>query len=93
MELADGSTIHRKYWFSRYYLFSRFDHGIKLDAGRFESSNAFSLSLSYRVIEAFYSVTPEVIAAHIAERCRCEVIIDAFTGGSSFRSVNINAGV
>ncbi|KAL1925701.1 uncharacterized protein VTP21DRAFT_584 [Calcarisporiella thermophila] len=30
--------------------------------------------------EGWYSVTPEKIAAHIAERCRCDVIIDAFCG-------------
>lgn len=30
--------------------------------------------------ESWYSVTPEKIAEHIAERCRCELIIDAFCG-------------
>jgi len=30
--------------------------------------------------ESWYSVTPEAIAQHIAERCRCGVIIDAFCG-------------
>mmetsp|Transcript_11360 Transcript_11360/g.22202 ORF Transcript_11360/g.22202 Transcript_11360/m.22202 type:complete len:480 (+) Transcript_11360:63-1502(+) len=30
--------------------------------------------------ESWYSVTPEAIAEHIAERCRCEVIVDAFAG-------------
>ena len=30
--------------------------------------------------EGWFSVTPEVIAAHIAERCRCDFIVDAFTG-------------
>ena len=30
--------------------------------------------------EGWYSVTPEVLAAHMAERCRCDMIIDAFTG-------------
>ena len=30
--------------------------------------------------EGWYSVTPESIAMHIAERCRCDVIIDAFCG-------------
>ncbi|RUS34083.1 hypothetical protein BC938DRAFT_482436, partial [Jimgerdemannia flammicorona] len=30
--------------------------------------------------EGWYSITPEKIAAHIAKRCRCGVIIDAFTG-------------
>ena len=30
--------------------------------------------------EGWYSVTPEVLAAHMAERCRCDLIIDAFCG-------------
>ena len=30
--------------------------------------------------EAWYSVTPEEIAAHQAQRCACDVIVDAFTG-------------
>nr|XP_026693222.1 trimethylguanosine synthase isoform X1 [Ciona intestinalis] len=30
--------------------------------------------------ESWYSVTPEKIAEHIAERCRCDVIVDAFCG-------------
>lgn len=30
--------------------------------------------------EGWYSATPEVIAAHQAERCRCSVVVDAFAG-------------
>ena len=30
--------------------------------------------------EGWYSVTPEVLARHIATRCRCDLIIDAFAG-------------
>ncbi|KAI6126833.1 Tgs1 protein [Pisolithus sp. B1] len=30
--------------------------------------------------EGWYSVTPECIASQIAERCRCDVILDAFCG-------------
>ncbi|KAK9764485.1 Trimethylguanosine synthase [Basidiobolus ranarum] len=30
--------------------------------------------------EGWYSVTPEKLAAHVAERCKCDVIIDAFCG-------------
>jgi trimethylguanosine synthase len=30
--------------------------------------------------EGWFSVTPEKIAEHIAERCRCDVIVDAFCG-------------
>jgi len=30
--------------------------------------------------EGWYSITPEAIATQIAERCRCDVILDAFCG-------------
>ncbi|KAL1525306.1 hypothetical protein AB1Y20_020167 [Prymnesium parvum] len=30
--------------------------------------------------EGWFSVTPEVLAAHMAERCRCDLLIDAFAG-------------
>lgn len=30
--------------------------------------------------EGWYSITPEAIANHIAERCRSDTIIDAFCG-------------
>ena len=30
--------------------------------------------------EGWYSVTPEAIAMQIAERCRCDVVLDAFCG-------------
>eukprot|EP00092_Neocalanus_flemingeri_P011936 GFUD01012869.1.p1 GENE.GFUD01012869.1~~GFUD01012869.1.p1 ORF type:complete len:531 (+),score=211.61 GFUD01012869.1:148-1593(+) len=30
--------------------------------------------------ESWYSVTPEKIAEHIAERCRCDLIVDGFCG-------------
>ena len=30
--------------------------------------------------EGWYSVTPEKIAEQIAERCRCDTILDAFCG-------------
>ena len=30
--------------------------------------------------ESWYSVTPEKIAEHIADRCRCDVIVDGFCG-------------
>ena len=33
--------------------------------------------------ESWWSVTPEKIAEHIAERCRCDVIVDAFCGVGS----------
>jgi len=30
--------------------------------------------------EAWFSVTPERIAQHVADRCRCDVLVDAFCG-------------
>ena len=30
--------------------------------------------------EGWYSVTPEVLAAHMAERCACDLVVDAFAG-------------
>lgn len=30
--------------------------------------------------EGWYSVTPEAISKHIADRCRCKVLVDAFCG-------------
>ncbi|XP_075226088.1 trimethylguanosine synthase 1 [Lycorma delicatula] len=30
--------------------------------------------------ESWYSVTPEKVSEHIAERCRCDLVIDAFCG-------------
>lgn len=30
--------------------------------------------------ESWFSVTPEVIARHIAERCKCSIIVDGFCG-------------
>ncbi|CAI6367177.1 unnamed protein product [Macrosiphum euphorbiae] len=33
--------------------------------------------------ESWYSVTPEIISVHIAERCSCHLLIDPFCGGGS----------
>ena len=30
--------------------------------------------------EGWFSVTPERIARHIAQRCRCDIVVDAFCG-------------
>lgn len=30
--------------------------------------------------DSWFSVTPERIARHIADRCRCDLIVDAFCG-------------
>lgn len=32
------------------------------------------------ILESWYSVTPEIISRHIAERCSCYLIIDPFCG-------------
>ena len=33
--------------------------------------------------EGWFSATPEKIAGHLAERCRCDLIVDAFCGTGS----------
>ncbi|CAG8467702.1 18244_t:CDS:1 [Acaulospora morrowiae] len=40
--------------------------------------------------EGWYSVTPEAVAAQIAERCRCDIIVDAFcgVGGNAIQFAN-----
>lgn len=38
------------------------------------------ICLTSFLLESWFSVTPEEIAKHVAERCRCDVIIDAFCG-------------
>lgn len=72
------SEQNQKFYDKRYYLFSKYDQGIKLD----EESNSF-LSIGW------YSVTPEVIAEHIARKCRCNCILDAFCGAGS-NSIQVN---
>lgn len=32
------------------------------------------------ISESWYSVTPEIISRHIAERCSCYLIVDPFCG-------------
>ena len=80
-----------KYWHRRYQLFSKFDSGIKLDSGKLffsfmqvviskkieNKTNFFSV---FFFAESWFSVTPEQLAKHHAERCRCDVIVDAFCG-------------
>lgn len=41
------------------------------------------LSLSLSLPEGWFSATPEKIAAHIAERCQCDLLVDAFCGVGS----------
>jgi len=49
-----------RFWKKRYYLFSKFDRGIKIDD------------------ESWYSVTPEPMAKHIAQR-----VVDRFGTGTA----------
>ncbi|CAO3629444.1 unnamed protein product [Cunninghamella blakesleeana] len=51
-----------KYYYQRYFYFSKYDEGILMD------------------YEGWFSVTPEAIAKHIAQRCKSNIIIDAFCG-------------
>jgi len=39
-------------------------------------------TMNYLLLDdtGWFSITPHPIAAHIAERCRCDVIVDAFCG-------------
>ena len=41
------------------------------------------LPLQPTALEGWFSATPEKIAKHIADRCRCDVIVDAFCGVGS----------
>lgn len=42
---------------------------------------SFDISyVSHLFAESWFSVTPEKIAQHIAKRCRCDTIVDAFCG-------------
>ncbi|THU90998.1 hypothetical protein K435DRAFT_759739 [Dendrothele bispora CBS 962.96] len=62
--LTEGKEGLRKYFAQRYKLFSLY------------SSPPGCLFDE----EGWYSVTPEAVARRIAERCRCDTIIDAFCG-------------
>ena len=87
---SDGSialltTLARgKYWDQRYRLFSKFDEGIMLDNGTELSPCVADV---FCMIEGWYSVTPELVAKQVAERARCDVIIDAMCG-KDFESLN-----
>lgn len=40
-----------------------------------------NLMLNFSLIsESWFSVTPEKVAAHIAERMKCDIMVDAFCG-------------
>jgi 16S rRNA G966 N2-methylase RsmD len=47
---------------------------------RYELFTRYDEGIRMRDDEAWFSVTPEGIAARIAERCRCDVVLDLFAG-------------
>lgn len=57
-----------KYWRQRRSLFTLFD------------GSSITGQLPLLDQESWYSVTPEPIAARIAQRCRCGIVLDAFCG-------------
>jgi trimethylguanosine synthase len=69
----------KKYWNQRHRLFSKFDDGILIDHGK-SLMICDLMPVSYQDLEGWYSVTPEVIAEHLADRCQCDVVVDAFCG-------------
>ena len=84
-----------KYWAQRYRFFSRFDEGVLLDKSKqtpqriqTQSSHMFLISFN---TAGWFSVTPEAIARHTAERCRCAVVVDAFCGigGNAIQYVHL----
>lgn len=40
----------------------------------------FSCFITYFLLEAWYSITPEAIARHQAKTCSCDLLVDAFAG-------------
>lgn len=81
-EIANDKTL-LKYWYKRFSLFSLFDMGIKLDKGMCIWFTVFLYSIKIpriSITESWFSVTPEKVAIHTAERCKCDVIVDAFCG-------------
>jgi trimethylguanosine synthase len=80
LEIANDKTL-KKFWYKRFSLFSMFDHGIRLDRG--ETCNRFLFSKqfwNFYFAESWFSVTPEKVANFTAERCKCDIIVDAFCG-------------
>lgn len=75
-----------KYWHRRYLLFTRYEEGIRLDRGNqqfffyfaalYIESNIFGVFHT----ESWFSVTPEKVARQIAERCKCDCVVDGFCG-------------
>jgi hypothetical protein len=48
----------------------------------FKNLGIYLIFLRKNVLESWFSVTPEKIAQHIAKRCACDTIVDAFCGVS-----------
>lgn len=55
-------SVDEKYWKRRYNYFSRFDDGVRMDAG------------------AWFEVTPESVARHIADRMKYGLVVDGTCG-------------
>lgn len=76
-----------KYWSQRYRLFSRFDQGILLDEGESSGAHRGVMHMIHTgwcaSAEGWFSATPEKIAQHLALRCQCDLIVDAFCGVGS----------
>ena len=47
---------------------------------RYRYFSRFDEGIEMTGAQAWFSATPEVIAEHIAERCRCDIVVDAFAG-------------
>ncbi len=77
---ADVPEHLKKCWFPNKPLILR----IKYNPDFFQRTRFFSLYATLPGClldeEGWYSVTPELIADQIAERCRCDTILDAFCG-------------
>lgn len=58
-------------------------HGPSLQSDFHQRKSLFSLYQSHNMLldhTGWFSVTPEKIANHIAERCRCDTVLDGFAG-------------
>ena len=47
---------------------------------RYRYFSRFDEGIEMTGAQAWFSATPEVIAEHVAERCRCDIVVDAFAG-------------
>lgn len=73
------------YWAQRHRLFSRYDEGIQMDKGNCLYSSTWCAHIHFLSLVGWYSVTPEMIAAHIAARVHDEIsstctVVDACCG-------------